>query len=134
MTTLALPIKGHWLREILAGRKGVEYRDAVPHYDRLFRAPLKWTHIRLRAGYATDAPSATFAIERIEKIDGCYHIHLGEMTDAERIPSAWERVPESDRMRMAAHRERVARIGGVVARTRRMHYPTADRRLRERAA
>lgn len=89
MTTLALPIKGHWLREILAGRKNVEYRDAVPHYDKLFRAPLKWTHIRLRAGYATDAPSATFVIERVDLVDGCYHIHLGECTDAVRIPREW---------------------------------------------
>lgn len=91
MTTLPLPIKGRWLREIVAGRKRIEYRDAVPHYDRLLGGPRRWTHIRLRAGYATDAPVAVYSISRVIRSRGVYRIHLGECVSLERIPVGWER-------------------------------------------
>jgi len=83
MNTLATTIKREFLREIVAGRKLIEYREMKPYWDHRLskvRAPFL---LRLINGMSATAPEVTVVVRRVERNTRTqlYELHLGAVTD-----------------------------------------------------
>jgi hypothetical protein len=65
--TLTTTIKREWLREIVAGRKGVEYRELKPYWIRKLATVRTPFLLRLINGMTPNAPDGTVLVTRITK-------------------------------------------------------------------
>ncbi len=88
MDKLTTTIKREWLKEIVAGRKDVEYRDIKPYWRKLesVHTPFR---LRLINGMQKNAPEATVEVVKIRKnrSAGQYELHLGKIIEVKN----WDR-------------------------------------------
>jgi hypothetical protein len=83
MDTLTTTIKREFLREIVAGRKTVEYRELKPYWDgRLSKIPAPFL-LRLINGMSAKAPEVTVTVRRVVKNRRMqqYELHLGKVVE-----------------------------------------------------
>jgi hypothetical protein len=81
MDKLTTTIERQWLREIVAGRKKVEYREIKKYWtDRLKKVRTPFL-LRLINGMATRAPEVTVRIDKVRKNarSGNYELHIGRI-------------------------------------------------------
>ena len=79
MITITTTIQREWLREIVAGRKRVEYREIKPYWDRrLVDVPRPFL-LRLINGMTANAPEVTVRIDRVVRREsvGEYRLYIG---------------------------------------------------------
>ena len=83
MDRITTTIKREWLREIVSGRKRVEYREIKPYWTKRFEAVARPFLLRLINGMQTDAPEVTVVVRRIRKNSrsGYFELHLGKLAD-----------------------------------------------------
>lgn len=79
METLTTTIQREWLREIIAGRKKVEYREIKPYWDRRLDGRQCPFLLRLINGMTKSNPEVTVRIDRIRRnsSSGNYELHIG---------------------------------------------------------
>ena len=75
--TLFLTIKRKWFDKILSGEKTIEFREAKPHYYRVFKK--QYSKILLQAGYSPTSPRLEANIVLVEKKFIVFHEELFEM-------------------------------------------------------
>ena len=83
MQKLTTTIQRQWLREIVAGRKNVEYREIKKYWtDRLSTVSTPFL-LRLINGMTARAPEVTVRIERVRKNTktGNYELHIGKVVE-----------------------------------------------------
>ena len=82
MDTITTTIKREWLREIVAGRKRVEYREIKPYWERRFSQVAPPFLLRLINGMQPKAPEVTVLIDRVRRNvrSGCFELHIGKVT------------------------------------------------------
>ena len=83
MDTLTTTIQREFLREIVAGRKNVEYRELKPYWDgRLSKVRVPFL-LRLINGMSARAPEVTVTVRRVVKNARArqYELHLGEVVE-----------------------------------------------------
>jgi hypothetical protein len=83
MDTLTTTIKREFLREIVAGRKTVEYRELKPYWDGgLSKIPVPFL-LRLINGMSAKAPEVTVTVRRVLKNRRTqqYELHLGKVVE-----------------------------------------------------
>jgi hypothetical protein len=95
MHKVTAQIQEQWLREIVAKRKRIEYREIKPFWDKRFsgiRAPF---HLRLINGMRKKAPEVTIVVTKIVKSGrtGQYHLHLGRIISVK----SWNQLPKRPR-------------------------------------
>lgn len=81
MQRITTTIKREWLREIVAGRKKIEYRDLKPYWtDKLATVQTPF-ELRLINGMSETAPEVTVVVQRVRKNSrrGHYELHLGSV-------------------------------------------------------
>ena len=81
MDKITTTIKRQWLREIIAGRKRIEYREIKPYWtERLARVSSPFV-LRLINGMQAKAPEVTVIVRRVRKdrAAGYYELHLGNL-------------------------------------------------------
>jgi hypothetical protein len=81
MNKLTTTIKREWLREIVAGRKRVEYREIKPYWtERLAKVKPPFV-LRLINGMAERAPEVTVVVTGVRKNtrSGVYELRLGHI-------------------------------------------------------
>ncbi|HOW51501.1 MAG TPA: hypothetical protein PLV42_05590 [bacterium] len=81
MDKLTTTIQRDPLREIVAGRKPVEYRDIKPYWDKRLAGRKCPFLLRLINGMSATAPEATVRIDRIRKNirTNKYELHIGKV-------------------------------------------------------
>ncbi len=81
MDKLTTTIKREYLREIVAGRKRVEYREIKPYWeDRLGRVAVPF-QLRLINGMSSNAPEVTVEIGRVVRSSrsGTFDLHISRV-------------------------------------------------------
>jgi hypothetical protein len=81
MDKLTTTIKREFLREIVAGRKRVEYRELKPYWtERLASVEVPFS-LRLINGMSTNAPEVTVVVTRVRKNPRRrrYELHIGRV-------------------------------------------------------
>src|SRR5688572_14802588 len=83
MEKLTTTIKREWLREIVAGRKTVEYREIKPYWTTRLRSVRRPFLLRLINGMTANAPEVTVQIDRVRKnvVSGTYDLHIGRVVE-----------------------------------------------------
>ena len=81
MKRVTTTILRHWLDEIVAGRKTVEYRDVKPYWTKRLEGIETPFELRIINGMRRNAPEATLLIERVSKSDGRYELHIARVLD-----------------------------------------------------
>lgn len=76
MVLLQLNLHREFFRAILDGSKKKEFRDRTDYWERRLTNK-KYTHVRFRNGYQTEAPEMIVELKRIKETDECYELHLG---------------------------------------------------------
>lgn len=81
MNTITTTIKREWLREIVAGRKRVEYRQIKPYWTKRLGAVKAPFLLRLINGMQRRAPEVTIVVRRIRKNSrsGNFELSLGRI-------------------------------------------------------
>ena len=81
MDTITTTIRREPLRDIVAGRKRVEYREIKPYWDRRLAAVACPFKMRLINGMTANRPEVTVLIDRIRKnkATGHYELHIGRV-------------------------------------------------------
>lgn len=79
METITTTIAKPWLREIVAGRKVVEYRDIKPYWDKRLSGRRCPFLLRLINGMTSHNPEVTVRIDRVRRntAKGTYELHIG---------------------------------------------------------
>jgi hypothetical protein len=92
MHKIATTIQRQWLREIVSGRKRVEYRDIKPYWTRRFAAIRAPFLLRLINGMQSNAPEVTVVVRRVRKNtrSGNFQLSLGRIVDVRH----WDRKRE----------------------------------------
>ena len=82
MDILTTTIKREWLREIVAGRKRVEYREIKPYWIQRLSAVKPPFALRLINGMQAKAPEVTVVVRKVRKNarSGSFELHLGAVT------------------------------------------------------
>ena len=83
MDKLTTTIERRWLREIVAGRKTVEYRQIKKYWTaRLSKVTTPFL-LRLINGMTKQAPEVTVRIDQVSKNMGTgnYELHIGEIVE-----------------------------------------------------
>jgi hypothetical protein len=83
MDKITTTIKREWLREIVAGRKPVEYREIKTYWTmRLSQIEIPF-QLRLINGMQPSAPEVTVMVERIRKNarSNSFELHLGKIIE-----------------------------------------------------
>ena len=83
MDKITTTIKREWLREIVAGRHPVEFREIKPSWtDHLSKVKVPF-HLRLINGMQRKAPEVTVRIDRVRKNSrsGEYELHIGKIVE-----------------------------------------------------
>jgi hypothetical protein len=95
MDIMTTTIKRQWLREIVAGRKKVEYREIKPYWIRRLSAVHAPFLLRLINGMSTKAPEVSVVVRRVRKNTrtGSFELHLGRVTAVRH----WDRRSEQPR-------------------------------------
>jgi hypothetical protein len=95
MDIVTTTIKREWLREIVAGRKKVEYREIKPYWTKKLSAVKTPFAIRLINGMQRKAPEVTVVVRRVRKNarSGSFELHLGKVTTVRN----WDRRREQPR-------------------------------------
>ena len=97
MDRLTTTIKREWLREIIAGRKSIEYREIKPYWtDRLAKVRVPF-ELRLINGMQPQSPEATVVVRRVRRNGrtGQYELHISAVISVRR----WDRRREQPRVR-----------------------------------
>jgi hypothetical protein len=78
---LTTTIKRSWLREIIAKRKRIEYREIKPYWTDRLSAVATPFRLRLINGMAARAPEVTVLVRKVRKNTraGHYELHLGKI-------------------------------------------------------
>ncbi len=81
MDRITATIKREWLREIVAGRKRIEYRAIKPYWTHRLGAVAASFELRLINGMSDRAPEVTVVVRRVRKNSraGEYELHLGKI-------------------------------------------------------
>jgi hypothetical protein len=79
MNTITTTIKRQWLREIVAGRKRIEFREIKPYWIRRLSMIETPFALRLINGMQTKAPEVTVVVSKVRKNTraGSFELHLG---------------------------------------------------------
>lgn len=83
MHKLTTTIRRQWLREIVAGRKNVEYREIKDYWtDRLSNLSTPFL-LRLINGMSLHAPEVTVRVDRVTKNtrSGNYELHIDRIVE-----------------------------------------------------
>lgn len=78
---LHLSLKNKWFKEILEGKKKIEYRKIKPYWTKRLEGK-EYDHIHFVNGYGKDKPWMDVVLLKIEKDDAYYdeyQLHLGEV-------------------------------------------------------
>ena len=67
MEKITTTIKREWLKEIVAKRKTVEYRDIKPYWERKFKLIKPPFLLRLINGMSKNAPEVTVEVNRVRR-------------------------------------------------------------------
>lgn len=107
MEKITTQIKREWLKEIVAERKTVEYRDITPYWERRFKAIKPPFFLRLINGMSKNAPEVTVEVRRVgrNKKDGQFELYLGKIIEVRNWDSKRER-PKSASMLLPARKRR----------------------------
>jgi hypothetical protein len=83
MDRITTTIKREWLREIVAGRKRIEYREIKPYWTRRFSKTKPPFLLRLINGMQSNAPEVTVVIRRVRKNSrsGYFELHIGMVAE-----------------------------------------------------
>src|SRR5437588_12485707 len=87
MDKLTTTIKREFLREIVAGRKRVEYREIQPYWtQRLARVSVPF-QLRMSNGMSSRAPEVTVEIKKIVRNArrDTFDLHIGRIISTKRI-------------------------------------------------
>jgi hypothetical protein len=78
MQTITTTIKREWLREIVAGRKRVEYREIKPYWTNKLESVELPFLLRLINGMQARAPEVTVVVRRVRKNarSGCFEFRF----------------------------------------------------------
>ncbi len=81
MDTITTTIKREWLREIVAGRKKVEYRELKPYWVQRLSSVQAPFILRLINGMTTHAPEVVVIVRRVRKNSRMrrFELHLGSI-------------------------------------------------------
>jgi hypothetical protein len=92
MDKITTTIKREFLREIVAGRKLVEYREIKPYWIRRLTGIEAPFLLRLINGMQSKAPEVTVLVERIRKNtrSGNFDLHIGRVVGVRH----WDRTRE----------------------------------------
>jgi hypothetical protein len=95
MTKLTTTIKREWLREIVAGRKSVEYREIKPYWERRLAGVKPPFQLRLINGMSPSAPEVTVEVTKIvrDTRNGTFNLHIGKVIQVKH----WDRRREEPR-------------------------------------
>lgn len=95
MDKITTTIKRQWLREIIAGRKRVEYREIKPYWSGRLAAVRAPFLLRLINGMQAFAPEATMVVRRVRRNGrtGEFELHLGRIVEVRN----WDRRRELPR-------------------------------------
>jgi hypothetical protein len=79
MDTLTTTIKREFLRDIVAGRKKVEYRELKPYWDNRLSKVRPPFLLRLINGMSAQAPEVMVSVRRVSRNTRArqYELHLG---------------------------------------------------------
>lgn len=82
MDKLTTTIKREWLREIVAGRKAVEYREIKPYWTKRLATVKVPFALRLINGMQAKSPEVTVIVRRVLKNTRSrqYELHIGAVT------------------------------------------------------
>jgi hypothetical protein len=85
MDKLTTTIKRPWLREIVAGRKTIEYREIKPYWTKRLKGRQCPFLLRLINGMSKDAPEVTVRIDRVRTNNktAIYELHIGAVVDVQ---------------------------------------------------
>ena len=85
MDKITTTIEREWLREIIAGRKKIEYREIKPYWTKRFSRVKPPFVLRLINGMSLNAPRLSVIVRRIRKNNrtGRYELALGKVFDVE---------------------------------------------------
>lgn len=91
--TLTTTIQREWLREIVAGRKTVEYREIKPYWERRLADVKVPFRLRLINGMSPVAPEVTVEIQKVvrNRRSGQFELHIGRIINVRN----WNRRTES---------------------------------------
>jgi hypothetical protein len=83
MEQLTTTIQREWLREIIARRKTVEYREIKPYWTERLEKVQRPFLLRLINGMTARAPEVTVQIDRVRKnvASGNYELHIGRVVE-----------------------------------------------------
>ena len=95
MDKITTTIKREYLREIVAGRKRVEYREIKPYWTQRFGRVTVPFQLRLINGMSPQAPEVTVEIKKIVRNTrgGTYNLHVGRIISTKN----WDRRREAPR-------------------------------------
>lgn len=81
MEKITTTIKREYLREIIAGRKRVEYREIKPYWTKRFDGLSRPFLLRMINGMQAKAPELTVVVRgiRTNKRTGNYELQLGQL-------------------------------------------------------
>ena len=81
MERITTTIKREWLREIVARRKKIEYRELKPYWTHRLNAVSVPFELRLINGMAENAPEVTVVVRHIRRNSRAhqYELHLGKI-------------------------------------------------------
>jgi hypothetical protein len=93
MDKITTTIQRQWLREIVAGRKTVEYREIKPYWTKRLERVGRPFLMRLINGMTVRAPEVTVVIDRVRKntSSGNYELHIGRIVEVKH----WDRRSEA---------------------------------------
>ena len=83
MEKITTTIKREWLREIVAQRKTVEYRDIKPYWERRFKRIKPPFVLRLINGMSRNAREVTVEVRNVRrnKRKGQFELYLGTIIE-----------------------------------------------------
>ena len=95
MDRLTTTIKREWLREIVAGRKRIEYREIKPYWSNRLSTVETPFLLRLINGMQANAPEVTVVVRRVRKNSrlGSFELHIGAI----KAVRNWDRRREEPR-------------------------------------
>ena len=78
MDKLTTTIKREWLREIVAGRKTIEYREIKPYWERRLAQVTLPFQLRLINGMSINAPEVTVEVGKLVRNTrrGTFDLHI----------------------------------------------------------
>jgi hypothetical protein len=79
--SITTTIERHWLAEIIAGTKKIEYRKVKPYWTQRFKKVSLPFELRLLNGMNPPVPEVTVLIHRITKIAGEYRLHIKKVLE-----------------------------------------------------